>query len=376
MKKIVIAPDSYKESLSAKEVADVIAKAFIMVFPDIEAVCIPLADGGEGTAEALKDALSGQWNEVEVHDPLQCLHKAKYAYIPKRKLAIIEMAGASGLPLIEPHERNPLITDSFGTGEMIIDALNQGATEFIIGLGGSATNDGGAGMMRALGMQFLDKDYNPIAVGGLALKQLEYIDFSQLDPRLKKVNFHIACDVNNPLVGANGASAIFGPQKGATQKMVAELDTALTQYAAIIKKQTQYDVSNQPGAGAAGGMGAAFKAFFPHAELKAGVDIVVDAVDLHGHVKNADLVITGEGRMDYQTRFGKTPMGAQKVAAAHNVPIIGIAGSLGKDYEKLLDYGFLALFDTTVAPCTLNEALLDTKSNLYNLAQSIARIYK
>lgn len=376
MKKIVIAPDSYKESLSAKQVADVIAKGFLAVFPNIKTVCIPLADGGEGTAEALKDTLGGQWNEVEVKNPLHRPHKAKYAYIADRQLAIIEMAEASGLPLIMQEERNPLITDSYGTGQIILHALDAGATEFIIGLGGSATNDGGAGMMRALGLEFLDANNQPIAFGGGALANLDHINFEHLDPRLADVRFHIACDVRNPLTGTDGASAVFGPQKGATEHMVKQLDAALGHYANIVKKQTQKDIDHIPGAGAAGGMGAAFCAFFENAELKPGIDIVIDIVDLDKHVKDADLVLTGEGRMDFQTRFGKTPMGAQKAAAKYDIPVIGIAGSLGKNYETLLDEGFLALFDTTVSPCTLEEALKNTENNLYNTAVSVARIFK
>lgn len=376
MKKIVIAPDSYKESLSAKQVADVIAKGFLAVFPNIETICIPLADGGEGTAEALKDALGGQWNEAEVKNPLHRSHKAKYAYIADRQLAIIEMAEASGLPLIESNERNPLITDSFGTGQMILHALDAGATEFIIGLGGSATNDGGMGMMRALGLEFLDANNQPIAFGGAALANLDHINFDHLDPRLANMRFHIACDVRNPLTGTDGASAVFGPQKGATENMVKELDAALSHFADIVKKQIHKDIDNISGAGAAGGMGAAFCAFFENATLRPGIEIVIDIVGLDSHVKDADLVITGEGRMDFQTQFGKTPMGAQKVAAKYNIPVIGIAGSLGKNYEALLNEGFLALFDTTVSPCSLEEALKTTKNNLYNTAISVARIFK
>ncbi|MFV0432041.1 MAG: glycerate kinase [Alphaproteobacteria bacterium] len=376
MKKIVIAPDSFKESLSAKEVADIIAKAFSCVFPNIETVSIPLADGGEGTAEALKDALGGYWQEVEVKDPLHRPHKAKYAYIPEKHLAIIEMAEASGLPLVPPQERNPLIADSFGTGQMITHALDMGAKEFIIGIGGSATNDGGSGMMRALGLELLDNQEKPLAYGGAALKELEAICFDKLEPRLNDCVFHIACDVNNPLVGKHGASAVFGPQKGATPQMVKELDDALSHYAQIIQKQTQKDISSIAGAGAAGGMGGAFCAFFPKAKLQPGIDIVIDAVALNDHVKDADLVITGEGRMDFQTQFGKTPMGAQKAAATCDTPIIAIAGSLGDGHEKLLELGFTALFDVTPGPCDITEALQRADKNLFNTSLSVAHLFK
>ncbi len=376
MKKIVIAPDSYKGSLSAKEVGLVIARAFQEVFPNITTTVVPLADGGEGTTETLNDALGGEWTTLNVKNPLGNVHSARYAYVEDRGLAIIEMAEASGLNLVPTDERNPLVTSTYGTGELIKHALERGATEFIIGLGGSATNDAGMGMMRALGVAFLDKAGNPIPCGGGALARLDKIDLTDLHPKLAEATFHVACDVTNPLVGEQGASAVFAPQKGATPAMVSELDEALTHYSSIVHSQLGVNVAHIPGGGAAGGMGSAFCTFFPKAELKSGISIVVDAVKLDEHVADADLVITGEGCMDYQTQFGKTPMGAQQVAQTHGVPIIGIAGSLGEGYESLLQKGFQALFDTTVRPCNLHDAIKLTEQNLFNTSLSVARLMK
>lgn len=382
MRKIVIAPDSFKESLSASEVAEIIAGAFRDVFPEAKTVCIPLADGGEGTAEALKDAFGGEWVHVDVQNPLGKPHRAKYAYVPNHhhgqhnSLAIIEMAEASGLSLVDPEERNPMITTTYGTGELILDALNRGATEIIVGIGGSATNDAGMGMMRALGAEFLDHAGEPIPCGGAALASLAKIDLSNLDPRLQTVEFRVACDVTNPLVGSQGASAVFAPQKGATPRMVDELDAALCHYGSIVQSQMGINIVDTAGGGAAGGMGSAFLTFFGRVALQSGIDIVVEAVELAEHVSGADLVITGEGRMDSQTQFGKTPMGAQKVAELCGVPVIGIAGSLGDRYEELLDKGFTALFDTTTKPCELDEALQNASENLYHTALSVARLIK
>ncbi len=375
MKKIVVAPDSYKESLSALQVADVIASAFRDVFPDIEAVSIPLADGGEGTIDALNDALGGQKIMLTVKDPLMRDHSCFYGWIEDQHLAIIEMAQASGLPLLSERERDPKITDSFGTGQLIAAALDQGAKEIIVGIGGSATNDGGVGMMRALGVKFLDAQNQPIKEGGGALLGLHHIDCTQMHSRVGDVHFRIVCDVDNPLCGEKGASAVFGPQKGATDNDVKLLDQALQNYHQILSKLNK-DVASIAGAGAAGGMGAAFLAFFPLVELKQGIDIVSDIVDLEEKIKDADLAITGEGRMDFQTLFGKTPMGVVRAASKYDIPVIAINGSLGVDYDKLLDNGFTAVFDTVIAPSSLADALKTTEKNLYCTAKSIAQIYK
>ncbi len=375
MKKIIIAPDSFKESLTAFEISETIAKAFKKTYPDIEIISLPLADGGEGTVDALLYNLKGQKIELFVLDPLSRPHNSFYGWIKDKKIAIIEMAQASGLPLLKNSERNPRKTDSFGTGQLIIDALDKGAKTIILGLGGSATNDGGLGMMRALGALFLDEKGNEIGKGGEALRALHNINLSSLHPKIKETQFHIACDVNNPLCGPQGASVVFGPQKGANPQDVKWLDEALQNYANIIKKDCDKDVNSLSGAGAAGGMGAAFYAFFPHVKFEAGVDIICRIVNMDEYMKGADLAITGEGRMDFQTLSGKTPMGVVRSAVKYNVPVIAINGSLGKGYGKLLENGFTAIFDTTTAPVELHEALKMTKENLYQTALSIARIY-
>lgn len=375
MQKLIIAPDSYKESLSAFEVAKTISKAFKRVHADIETICLPLADGGEGTVDAFLYNLKGQKIEIELKDPLGRAHKAYYGWIASQKLAIIEMAQASGLPLLAIHERNPLITDSFGTGQLIIDALEKGAKTIILGLGGSATNDGGQGMMRALGAVFTDENSKEIEAGGVALQNLYHINLDNLHPKIKDVEFHIACDVNNPLCGERGASAVFGPQKGASAEVVVILDKALQNYAHIIQKTLGKNIHSLAGAGAAGGMGAAFYAFFPHITFEPGIDIICHMVNIDKHMENADLAITGEGRMDFQTLSGKTPMGVVRSAQKYNVPVIAINGSLGQDYGKLLENGFTAIFDTTISPSSLEDALKNTEENLYNMALSVAQIY-
>ncbi len=373
MKKIVIAPDSFKESLSAKEVSDIIGDEFAKVFPNAEIVKIPLADGGEGTAAALKDSIAdATWIAVATKDPLHRDMQAEYLYSKEKNLAIIEAAAASGLMLLQENERNPNITSSFGTGILIKHALDMGVMNFIIGLGGSATNDGGMGIFKALGAKFFDKDSQPLSEGGAALSELAKIDISEMDNRLKACNIVVACDVNNVLYGKQGASHVFGPQKGADINMVASLDKAIKNYCNIMIQDLNIDVSMRPGGGAAGGIGAAFMAFCPHADFKPGIDIMSEVTGLNQHMLNADLAITGEGRIDFQTLSGKTPMAVVNAAKANNVPVIAIAGTLGVDAEKLLDNGFMSIFDITSGPMSLAEALAKTEDNLKVLARSIA----
>ena len=376
MKKIIIAPDSYKESLPAIQICQIITSAFQKTFPACEILSIPFADGGEGTCEAIHFSLGGQWKNIYVNDPLYRPIQAQYVYIPEQKMAIIEMAKSSGLPLLKTHERNPMITSSYGTGEIILDALQQGATHLIIGIGGSATNDGGIGMMRALGVEFLDSQGHPIPSGGGGLLDLNQIDTSRLTSRLSSCHIQVACDVTNPLCGPDGASYIFGPQKGATENMLERLDQSLYQYASILKKELGKDVLNLQSSGAAGGMGAAFYAFFPNIHLRPGIDIICDITRLNKHIQNADLVITGEGRTDKQTLSGKAPMGVQKIAAQYDVPIIGISGSLGDGYWQLLESGFTSCFDITTRPENLKQAIKKSEENLYYLSLSIAQLLK
>ncbi|MGG3894863.1 glycerate kinase [Geobacillus stearothermophilus] len=373
--KVVIAPDSFKESLSALEVAEAVERGFRSVFPEAEYVKVPMADGGEGTVQSLVDATGGRIVEVNVTGPLGEPVRAFFGLLGDGKTAVIEMAAASGLHLVPRDRRNPLVTTTRGTGELIRAALDVGATHLIIGIGGSATNDGGAGMVQALGGRLLDEDGRDIGPGGGALAYLQSIDLSGLDPRLENVRIDVACDVDNPLTGPRGASAIFGPQKGATPDMVAVLDQNLTHYADVISRELGKQVGDIPGAGAAGGLGAGLLAFLP-AELKRGVDIVIETVQLAERVKGADLVITGEGRIDGQTIFGKTPIGVARTAKQFGVPVIGIAGSLGDDSAVVLDHGIDALFTIVPGVIPLEKAFEQAEQYVTQTARYIASVYR
>ena len=373
--KIVIAPDSYKESLSALEVAQAVEAGFRQVFPDADYVLVPVADGGEGTVDAMVAATGGRKETVTVSGPLGEPVEAFYGLTGDGDTAVIEMAAASGLALVPPDRRNPLLTNSRGTGELIRAALDAGARRFILGIGGSATNDGGAGMVQALGVRLLDLEGRELDGSGGDLARLERIDVSGLDPRLAECRIEVACDVDNPLTGARGASAVFGPQKGATPEMVQALDANLARLARIVGRDLGVAVDTVPGAGAAGGMGAAMLAFFG-ATLKPGIEIVTAAVDLDTHVRDADLVITGEGRIDFQTVHGKTPIGVARVAKRHGKPVIGIAGSLGADVGVVHAHGIDAVFSVLSKPCTLDEALRDAAANVELTARNVAAVLR
>jgi glycerate kinase len=373
--KIVIAPDSYKESLSALEVASAIEAGFREIFPEAEYVKIPVADGGEGTVEAMVAATQGNIVRLTVTGPLGKPVEAFYGLSGDERTAFIEMAAASGLELVPAAQRDPLITTSFGTGELIKDALDRGVDHFIIGIGGSATNDGGSGMMQALGAQLLDEHGKQIAYGGGALPQLARIDIEQLDTRIKQCRFEVACDVSNPLTGDKGASAIFGPQKGATPELVQQLDKALEHYANLIHRDLDIDVLHIDGGGAAGGMGAALHAFC-QAELRSGIEIVTEALGLAEQVKDADLVITGEGRIDSQSINGKVPIGVAKVAKQFNKPVIGIAGSLTADVGVVHQHGLDAVFSVLFSICSLDDALANAAQNVRLTARNVAAVIK
>ena len=373
--KIVIAPDSYKESLSALEVAQAVEAGFRQVFPDADYVLVPVADGGEGTVDAMVAATGGRKETVTVSGPLGEPVEALYGLTGDGDTAVIEMAAASGLALVPPDRRNPLLTSSRGTGELIRAALDAGARRFILGIGGSATNDGGAGMVQALGARLLDLEGRELDGSGGDLARLERIDVSALDPRLAECRIEVACDVDNPLTGARGASAVFGPQKGATPEMVQALDANLARLARIVGRDLGVAVDTVPGAGAAGGMGAAMLAFFG-ATLKPGIEIVTAAVDLDTHVRDADLVITGEGRIDFQTVHGKTPIGVARVAKRHGKPVIGIAGSLGAEVGVVHAHGIDAVFSVLSKPCTLDEALRDAAANVELTARNVAAVLR
>lgn len=373
--KIVIAPDSYKESLSALEVASAIEAGFREIYPDAEYIKLPVADGGEGTVEAMVAVTQGRMVEVAVTGPLGEPVQGFYGISGDESCAFIEMAAASGLELLPPAARNPLKTTSWGTGELIRHALDLGVTRMIIGIGGSATNDGGAGMVQALGAQLLTADGQPIAPGGAGLSTLATIDISGLDPRLAQCRIDVACDVTNPLVGDEGASAVFGPQKGATPEMVVQLDRALAHYARQIAQDLDLDVLTLEGGGAAGGMGAALYAFCG-ANLRPGIDIVTDALHLDALVADADLVITGEGRIDSQTIHGKVPVGVARVAKRYQIPVIGIAGSLTADVGVVHQHGLDAVFSVLHRICSLDEALAEAGANVRMTARNIAATIK
>ena len=373
--KIVIAPDSYKESLSALDVATAIEAGFREIFPEAEYIKLPVADGGEGTVEAMVAATQGRIVEVAVTGPLGTEVEGFYGLSGDEQSAFIEMAAASGLELVLPEQRNPLITTSWGTGELIRHALDAGVKHIIIGIGGSATNDGGAGMVQALGAKLLDSEGQDLGQGGGALEMLARIDISELDRRLHDCRIEVACDVTNPLTGKEGATAIFGPQKGATPEMITRLDAALAHYAQLIKRDLDLDVLDLAGGGAAGGMGAALFAFCG-AELRQGIEIVTDALHLDRYVAEADLVITGEGRIDSQTVHGKVPVGVAKVAKRYNKPVIGIAGSLTADVGVVHEHGIDAVFSVIYGICTLDDALKNAAENVRMTARNVAAVLK
>lgn len=373
MKKIVIAPDSYKETLSALEVASTIAAALRQHLPEAELVEVPVADGGEGTLDALVDATGGRRYSASVRAPLGHPVDATWGMLGDGETAVIEMASASGLALVPPGQRNPMITSTEGTGQLIRAALDAGARRFILAIGGSATNDGGSGMLCALGVRFLDAAGESLPAGGAALAQLARIDMSGFDPRLAECSFEVACDVDNPLTGPKGASAVFGPQKGATPERVAQLDAALANYARIVHEQLGVDVDTVPGAGAAGGVGAAALAFL-RGTLRRGIDIVLGAVGLEAKLAGADLVITGEGRLDGQTIFGKTPIGVARMAKRFKLPVIAIGGCLREDVDVVHEHGIDAVFDCVHKAMPVEEALAGAHENLARVARNVAAL--
>lgn len=373
--KIVIAPDSFKDSLSAQAVANAIASGLAEVWPDAELIKCPMADGGEGTIEALLDACKGQWMSAQVSGPLGDRLEAHWGWLAQSRTAIIEMAMASGLQLLTLTQRDACLTSTAGTGQLISAALDAGAQRVILAIGGSATNDGGSGMISALGACFLDRDDRPLPGGGLALADLARIDLSGLDPRLAGVRVEIAADVDNPLCGPNGASHIFGPQKGASPDQVLALDAALAHFADHSARTLGHDLRDSPGSGAAGGMGFAAKAYL-NASFRAGVEVVADLTGLEQALRGADLVITGEGRFDAQTLRGKTPLGVARVAQRQQVPVIVLAGTLGEGYEQLYQHGISAAFALTSGPMDLEKACREAPRLLHERARDVARVWQ
>lgn len=358
--KIVVCPDSFKECAPAATVAAAIARGCRTACPAAEVVELPLADGGEGTVAALVAATGGEYASCEVTGPLGTPVTARYGLLGDGVTAVLEMAAASGLELVPPARRDPRVTTTRGTGELVRDALDRGAKRLLLGIGGSATNDGGAGLATALGARLVGHDGHELADGGLALADLARIDSSGLDSRLADVEVRVACDVDNPLLGRRGASAVYGPQKGATPEMVAQLDAALTHYADVVARDLGQDVRDLPGAGAAGGLGAGLVAFCG-ATLASGIDLMLDAVGFEQHLAAADLVLTGEGRLDEQTLQGKTISGVLRRARAAGVPVVALAGAVTGDPAAYREPGLLAAFGITQRPVDLATAFAEAE---------------
>lgn len=373
--KIVIAPDSFKENMTSLEVASAIEKGILQVFPDAECIKVPMADGGEGTVQSLVDATNGRIVKKTVVGPLGNPVEASYGFFGDGQTAVIEMAEASGLPLVPKDKRNPLQTTTYGTGELIAAALDEGVKRIIIGIGGSSTNDGGAGMAQALGVRFSDNQGNEITDygNGGVLGTISRIDISGLDTRLAQTEILVACDVDNPLCGERGASNVFGPQKGATAEMVSTLDANLEHYAGQINEQLRKNVKDVSGAGAAGGLGAGLLAFCD-ATMKQGVDIVIEATKLEQALEGAMLAITGEGKVDFQTAFGKTPSGVAKAAKKSDTPVVAIGGALADDARGVFEHGIDGLESAAARDMSLEEAIGHSKAHLKLAGERLARL--
>lgn len=355
MNKVVIAMDSFKGCLTTEEAGKAAEAGINAVFPNCETLLFPIADGGEGMLDVLLSITNGTYENLKVHGPLMEPVEGRYGLSGDGRTALIEMATVSGLPLVPREKRNPMLTTTYGTGELILDALRRGCRKFIVGIGGSATNDAGLGMLQALGFRFLDRDGNPLGTGGRVMSEVAAIDTSAVHPALKEAHFTIACDVENPFCGPDGAAYIFAPQKGADSDMVKELDAGMRSLAQVIRSVTGKEIADYPGAGAAGGMGGGFLAFL-NAELKPGIRLMLEALNFEEKVKGADLVITGEGRVDGQTAMGKVPSGILKEAQKQNIPVIVIAGSV-EDTEKMNRAGFQGVFSITPGPISLEKAM-------------------
>jgi glycerate kinase len=370
--KIVIAPDSFKGSMSAMTAALSLEKGIKQYLPDADTVLVPVADGGEGTMDSLVAATGGKKIEVMVKGPLNDPIMAEYGLLGEGKTCVIEMASASGLCLVPIGQINPMVTTTYGTGQLIMKALDDGHRHFILAIGGSATNDGGIGMLQALGMQLLDSSGTSVGFGGKELCRIMSIDDTHWDKRIAESVFLIASDVQNPLIGPNGASHVFGPQKGATPEMIEILDENMYHWADVIEAKTGIRLHDRRGAGAAGGLGGAFQAFFP-AEMKRGIDIVIEYTKLRDHLQGADLAFTGEGQVDFQTASGKTPMGIAQEAQKLGIPTIVLAGSIGPGIEALYEFGIQSIHSIVNAPMTLQEAMERAPELLAQRAEQVMR---
>ena len=370
MRKIVVASDSFKGSVSSLEVAEAVEVAVHAVFPDCEVVKIPVGDGGEGTVDALIATMGGKRVSCVAHDPLMRSIKASYGILGDNHTAVIEMAETSGLALLSPRERNPWLTTTYGTGELIKDALLRGCRRFLIGIGGSATNDGSTGLLRALGFRFLDREGRELGLGGRILGDIGSVDRSDCLPALSEASFIVACDVKNPFYGEEGAAYVFAPQKGADEAMTRSLDAGLRNLAEVIRREGRIEVDNLPGAGAAGGLGGGMVAFLG-AELKPGIQMVLDVIGFDERIRGADLIITGEGKLDAQTFFGKTPWGVSRAALKRHIPVIVIGGSVEEE-ERLERSGFLAALPILPGPVFLERAM-DKAFTRQNIIRTVKR---
>lgn len=378
---VLVAIDSFKGSLSARKLVASIEEGIKEVYPTANITKTPIADGGEGTIDSLIEGLNGQLIYKTVKGPLFEDVDAYYGILPDNKTAILEMAISSGLPLVPPSKRNPLHTTTFGVGELIVDALDKGVTEFIVGIGGSATNDGGIGMLNALGYKFLDAQKNELAPIGQSLSRIQYIDDSSIDERLKNISFLVACDVDNPLCGPRGASHTYGPQKGATDAIVKELDDGLAHYSSIVKNTFNIDKGDLSGAGAAGGLGYGFAALL-NGELKPGIDIVFEKLSFEQQLNDIDIIITGEGQIDFQSSMGKALAGVARAAKPKGIPVIALGGSVKEEAYQMHDLGITSIFSIINHPITLEDAMQEdismsfVKHNIEELFRLIKAIKK
>ena len=372
--KVVIAIDSLKGSLSSMEAGMAIKDGILAAKPDAEVIVKPLADGGEGTTDALIEGMNGERIDLTVTGPMHTPVDAYYGYLKDTNTAVMEMASAAGITLVPDSEKNPLLATSYGVGEMINDAIQRGCRNFIIGIGGSVTNDGGIGMLKALGVRFLDENGEDAGEGGQALAKVARIDVSGMNPLLKECHIQVACDVNNPLCGENGSTYVYGPQKGVTEDMKKTLDEAMAHFARVTSETLENDYMNTPGAGAAGGLGYAFLAY-TGAALTPGIELILDAVGLEEELSGADVVVTGEGRLDFQTAMGKAPVGVARIAKKYNAKVIAFAGSVTKEATACNKEGIDAFFPILRGVCTLAEAM-DPVTARNNMTATVEQVFR
>lgn len=372
--KVVIAIDSLKGSLSSMEAGMAIKDGILAAKPDAEVIVKPLADGGEGTTDALIEGMNGERIDLTVTGPMHTPVDAYYGYLKDTNTAVMEMASAAGITLVPDSEKNPLLATSYGVGEMINDAIQRGCRNFIIGIGGSVTNDGGIGMLKALGVRFLDENDEDAGEGGQALAKVARIDVSGMNPLLKECHIQVACDVNNPLCGENGSTYVYGPQKGVTEDMKKTLDEAMAHFARVTSETLENDYLNTPGAGAAGGLGYAFLAY-TGAALTPGIELILDAVELEEELSGADVVVTGEGRLDFQTAMGKAPVGVARLAKKYNAKVIAFAGSVTKEATACNKEGIDAFFPILRGVCTLAEAM-DPVAARNNMTATVEQVFR